>query len=52
MATAPPNGALPGSLVNPETLNRYAYAGDDPVDNVDPSALERLVWCHYWELGW
>ncbi len=30
---------LGGSLANPQSLNRYSYAGDDPVNNSDPTGL-------------
>ena len=29
--------AYAGTIASPRTLNRYAYAGDDPVNNTDPS---------------
>jgi RHS repeat-associated protein len=29
--------SLSGSLSNPQSLNRYVYAGDNPVNTVDPS---------------
>jgi RHS repeat-associated protein len=28
--------ALPGSTANPQSLNRFVYAGDDPVNRTDP----------------
>jgi RHS repeat-associated protein len=28
----------------PQTLNRYAYAGNDPVNFVDPSGLDEIPW--------
>lgn len=30
---------MSGNLANPQTLNRYAYALNDPIDMVDPSGL-------------
>jgi RHS repeat-associated protein len=36
---------LTGSLMDPKSLNRYAYAGCDPVNNVDPSGtLSDCAW--------
>jgi RHS repeat-associated protein len=32
---------LPGSIGNPQSLNRYAYVQNDPVNFVDPSGLEQ-----------
>ena len=34
-----PSGLSAVSLLNPQTLNRYAYANNDPVDDVDPLGL-------------
>jgi RHS repeat-associated protein len=34
---------LSGNLSNPQSLNRYVYAGDDPVNNVDPSGKNFLT---------
>jgi hypothetical protein len=28
---------VPGSVADPKRVNRYAYAGNDPVNNTDPS---------------
>jgi RHS repeat-associated protein len=33
---------LAGSIGDPQSLNRYAYVGNDPLSNVDPLGLE---WC-------
>ena len=29
-----------GSLVDPQTLNRYAYVSNDPMNSIDPSGME------------
>lgn len=34
------NDPLPGYLSDPQTLNRYVYAGNDPINMVDPLGLE------------
>lgn len=34
-----PGGLLSVDTTNPQTLNRYAYANNDPVDGVDPLGL-------------
>ena len=31
---------LSGNVSNPQSLNRYVYAGDDPINNVDPSGKD------------
>lgn len=35
---------MPGSLASPDTLNRYLYVTDDPVNQVDPSG-NASWWC-------
>jgi RHS repeat-associated protein len=30
---------MSGTIQNPSTVNRYPYAGDDPVNNVDPGGM-------------
>jgi RHS repeat-associated protein len=30
---------LPGDVFDPQTLDRYAYTGDDPIDFVDPTGM-------------
>jgi hypothetical protein len=35
-----PNG---GQVSDPQTLNRYAYAGNDPVNLVDPDGMEAFT---------
>ncbi len=37
---------LAGSLANPQSLNRYSYAGDDPVNFSDPTGLS--IWGDIW----
>jgi len=39
---------LPGNAEDPQTLNRYVYARNDPVNLVDPSGLS----CQWWGLFW
>lgn len=36
----------PGSMAvnDPQSFNRYAYTGNDPVNFVDPSGLQRMCW--------
>jgi RHS repeat-associated protein len=33
---------LAGSLVNPQSLNRYAYTANDPIDFIDPLGLDTV----------
>ncbi len=47
---------MAGSLGNPDSLNRYLYASDDPVNRVDPSGLlnvsnQLLKACIEWAVG-
>src|SRR5262249_2492420 len=35
--------AFPGSLTDPATLHSYAYAGDDPVNRIDPTGYFTLI---------
>lgn len=35
---------LGGSAGDPQSLNRYSYVANDPVNNVDPSGLVRTPW--------
>jgi hypothetical protein len=37
-------GLKGANLRKPQTLNRYAYAGNDPVNFVDPSGLDEIPW--------
>jgi RHS repeat-associated protein len=34
-----PIGMSASSLANPQTLNLYAYCGNDPINNTDPDGL-------------
>ena len=36
---------LRGSLADPTSLNRYLYAGDDPVNFTDPSGRDDIFGC-------
>jgi len=36
---------------NPQSWNRYAYVGGDPVNSADPSGLYLLVWWGNWPWG-
>jgi len=38
-----------GSVTNPQSLNRYAYVLDDPINLVDPLGLECVLWITYQE---
>ena len=40
-----PIGMSSATLGNPQSLNLFAYVGNNPVDFVDPSGLYRLVTC-------
>jgi len=42
---------IPGSLANPQSLNRYAYTLGDPVNLVDPSGLDSYPICFETENG-
>lgn len=35
-----------GSLTSPDTLNRYLYVGDNPVNRIDPSGKD--WWACFW----
>jgi RHS repeat-associated protein len=39
-----PAGLAAVNPSNPQTWNRYAYVGNDPVDYIDPSGLVRTPW--------
>lgn len=34
---------LPGDIKDPGSLHRYLYAGDDPVNRIDPSGLQEVA---------
>jgi RHS repeat-associated protein len=38
---------LSGSLENPQSLNRYAYVTNDPIDLIDPSGQRCWLWTNY-----
>lgn len=40
-----------GALDNPQSLNRYEYALDDPTDLVDPLGLRTIIWKDCYEVG-
>jgi RHS repeat-associated protein len=44
----PYNGSI--TVANPQSLNRYAYVGNDPVNSVDPTGLYWMTACEWWAL--
>jgi RHS repeat-associated protein len=43
--TTDPAGIAAADPTNPQTLNRYAYASNDPVSHIDPQGMDDYVYC-------
>jgi len=43
---------LAGSLLNPQSLNRYSYAQADPIDLMDPLGLDTVIYIDVWAPYW
>ena len=44
----PYNGSM--TVANPQSFNRYAYVGNDPVNLIDPTGLYWVTTCEWWAL--
>ena len=42
---------LPGATIDPQSLNRYSYVKDDPIDFTDPSGQLCVQWTNYTWVG-